>query len=200
MQMAGGGELVNVDATVSGGCSSAVNVGDVTISEPDRVDQRGGSQVGASAASSGPLTFDEFFDDAWSLMVRLAIGLIDDRSRAEEIAQDSFERALVRWDRLDNPGAFVRTCVVNAARSELRRRRVMRLKAEPVRRPPVGDGPEVMLDALSVLSPRQRSAVVLRYWLDLPDAEIARLLGVRPGTVRSLLSRALDELREVVEK
>ncbi|MGD9792190.1 MAG: SigE family RNA polymerase sigma factor [Acidimicrobiia bacterium] len=172
----------------------------MTISEPDRVDPINQTRGGDRSASSVPLTFDEFFDDGWSLMVRLAIGLIDDRSRAEEIAQDSFERALVRWDRLDNPGAFVRTCVVNAARSELRRRRVMRLKAEPVRRPPVGDGPDVMLDALLVLSPRQRSAVVLRYWLDLPDAEIARLLGVRPGTVRSLLSRALDELREVVEK
>nr|MBA2437814.1 sigma-70 family RNA polymerase sigma factor [Acidimicrobiia bacterium] len=56
-----------------------------------------------------------------------------------------------------------------------------------------------MADALAMLNPRQRAAIVLRYYHDLPEAEIARLLSCRPGTVKSLLSRGIERLKGVIE-
>lgn len=150
--------------------------------------------------SEEAVDFASFFAGEADAMVRLAVGLVDLPARAEEIVQDAFERTLLAWDRLDRPGAYLRTAVVNGCRSELRRRRVMRRHVER----PLTDvvaGPDAsLLDAVAALTPQRRIAVTLRFYADLPEAEIARLMRVRPGTVKSLVSRGLADLRKVVER
>ena len=151
------------------------------------------------AAAPMGVSFDDFYVREYPDMLRLAVGLVDHRARAEELVQDAFERTLMRWGRLDNPGGFLHRVLVNAAHSELRRRRVARrFRVEPtatVAVPPVED--EVMI-ALTRLTPQRRIALVLRFLDDRSEAEVARVMGCRVGTVKSLVSRGLVDLREVI--
>jgi RNA polymerase sigma factor (sigma-70 family) len=149
-----------------------------------------------TATSDG---FTELYLREYGPMVGLATALVDERGRAEEIVQDAFAKTLSRWQTIDEPGSYVRMAVVNGARSELRRRQVRRRASfapQPVDR---GDS-EYLADAVAQLTPRRRIAVVLRFWADLSHVEIARLLSCRTGTVKSLVSRGLADLREVIER
>ncbi len=138
-------------------------------------------------------------------LVRLAVSLVDSRERAEEIVQDAVVRALRRWDSLANPGGYLRVAVVNGCRNELRHRSLVRRRAPSgPDRPelPAQHGPrrDELLDALATLSPRRRIALVLHFYLDLPETEIAEMLGVRPGTARSLVARGIADLRKVITR
>ncbi len=138
-------------------------------------------------------------------LIRLAYVMLDDRPGAEDVVQEAFYGLYRRWDRLkdaDHAIFYVRTAVLNGCRSALRRRAVRRrvLAAEPV---PVasaeaevlrGEQREEVIRALGRLPYRQREALVLRFYLDLPDEQIARVMGIRPSTVRSTVFRALDAL------
>ena len=164
------------------------------------------------ASPMGREGFDEFFRRHWLAMVRLAGLLVDDIASAEDVAQDAFVAYQRRRETLrsaDADVAYLRTCVVNGARSVLRRRAVSRRYAAS--RTDIGpdspdpatvaaaDSSEVMA-AVRRLPRRQREVVVLRYWLDLSHAEVARLLGVSTGTVKSTASRALDALQTLLEE
>jgi len=142
--------------------------------------------------------FDEFYRAEYAPMVRLARGLVDTSECAEELAQDAFAQVFERWDRLDSPGGYLRTAVVNGARSELRKREVRRRigLGQPREAPAERD---YLLDALDRLPPKRKTALVLRFYAGLSEREIAETMGVRPGTVKSLVSRGLAELREVIE-
>lgn len=153
-------------------------------------------------ALTATVGFDALFAAEHAAMVRLAHVALGSRAEAEEVVQDAFLRVHERWDRLDEPGGYLRTCVVNGARDVLRRRAVReRLagRAAPVDRGPADLGADHVLDAVDRLPPKRRLAVILRYYADLPEAEIAAALGVRPGTVKSLLHRGLEQLRQEVE-
>jgi RNA polymerase sigma-70 factor (sigma-E family) len=138
---------------------------------------------------------------AWyPAMVRLAVLIVSDRQEAEEVAQDAFVAAYRRWGRIATPVPYIRRSVVNRGRDVLRRRRLasaLRLRpahdTEPAPTEPVDD-------LLATLPPRQRAAVVLRFYEDLTVDEIATTLHARPGTVKSLLHRALARLREEIER
>ncbi len=133
-------------------------------------------------------------------MLRLGFLLTSDRDAAAEIAQESFIRTYERWDRLDNPGGYLRTTVVNRCNDHHRRR--LRRRTHTVAAVidhTVRDPDDVLADVIGGLKPKRRAAVVLRYYLDLPQAEIAEILGVRPGTVKSLLHRALADLRTALD-
>jgi len=146
-------------------------------------------------------TFDAVYVHERGALVRLAVTMVDDPERAAEIVHDAFEKLYVRWARVRDPGAYLRTTVVNRCRSELRRRAVQRRQPPPRHETTemtlADDG---LLAALQRLKPRQRVALSLRFLVDLPDDEIAVLMGARPGTVRSLISRGLAELRKEVER
>ena len=143
--------------------------------------------------------FDEFYRAEYAPMVRLARGLVDTSESAEEIAQDAFAQVFERWDRLDSPGGYLRTAVVNGARSELRKREVRRRVG--LDRPPQPDAErDYLVDALDQLPAKRKTALVLRYYAGLSEREIAETMGVRPGTVKSMVSRGLAELREVIEQ
>jgi len=142
-------------------------------------------------------------------MVRLAYLMVGSTSVAEDLVQDAFARMHRHWDNAEHPKAYLRTSVVNACRSHLRRAALERAyKRHPsVVGDAAGSHPggshmaeaDELFDALAVLPSRQRAALVLRFYEDLSEADIAVALGCRPGTVKSLLHRGLAELRKVVE-
>jgi RNA polymerase sigma-70 factor (sigma-E family) len=143
------------------------------------------------------VTFEDLYAEQYRTMVRLAYAMVDTREQAEEVVQDSFAAVYERYDRLDHPVAYLRTTVLNGCRRVLRRRMLSRRQPTP----PGEDGSLVynhVVDAIRRLPHKQRSMVVLRYDLQLTDAEIAATLGVPLGTVKSTLHRAIAALRKEV--
>lgn len=132
---------------------------------------------------------------------RLAYLLTGDRATAEDVAQDAFLRVASRLGALRDEaafGAYLHRAVVNGVRNRARRQRLERLHP-PVPQPPY-DLPDVaardaLWQAMLRLPHRQRAALVLRFYLDLSEADIAARLGCRPGTVKSALARGLAALR-----
>lgn len=145
-------------------------------------------------------TLVDLYQDRYDPMVRLAYLLVGDRAVAEELVQDAFVKVHRHWADVQHPKAYLRTAVVNTCRSWGRRRR--REDEHHRRRLEAVPDPELvadeMWDVLATLPERQRSAVVLRFYEDLPEAEIAALLGCRPNTVRTLVHRGLATLRKEV--
>jgi RNA polymerase sigma-70 factor (sigma-E family) len=145
-------------------------------------------------------SFTEFYRASVGPMVRFAFLVTGGSADAEDLVQDAFANMHPRWDEVEHPAAYLRRSIVNAAAS--RRRRLA--LAGRVRPGPtsfvVELGAHELRDAIAALPPRRRAAVVLRYYEDLGDAEIADALGCRIPAVKSLLHRALRDLREVVER
>jgi RNA polymerase sigma factor (sigma-70 family) len=139
------------------------------------------------------------YHDRYRDLVRLAYLLTSQAAIAEEIVQDAFVASHRNVDQVRDPYAYVRTAVVNRCYSWGRR-----LKLERERRPAPPDPAELvadeMWDALATLSERQRTAIVLRFYADLPDPRIAEILGCRPATVRTAIYRGLRELRKVIDR
>lgn len=146
----------------------------------------------------GAGSFEALYADEAQAMSRLAYLMVGSAELAQELVHDAFARLYERWDRVDNPGAYLRTTVVNGCRDTLRRRLLADRERTDLR-PDAQLGADHLIDALAILPHRQRAAIVLRYYEDRSEADIADLLGVRPGTVKSLLSRGLATLREVIE-
>ena len=131
-------------------------------------------------------------------LVRVAYLIIGSQPAAEDVVQDAFAKLHERLDGIRQPAAWLRTVVVNAAKNEIRRqvnrrRLLARLGRAQAVDPPAE--PSGMLVALATLTPRQRAVVVLRFYEDLSEAEIAAHLRIRPGTVKSNLHRAVQTLR-----
>jgi RNA polymerase sigma-70 factor (sigma-E family) len=142
----------------------------------------------------------------YTRLVRLSFLLIHDHGRAEELVQDAFVELHGRWHRLRDPQkalAYLRQSVVNRSRSELRHRAVVDRK--PTQPPPPQESAEDtaiagsvradMLAAVDGLPRRQREVLILRYFLDLSEAEIAETLKISPGSVKSHSSRGISALR-----
>jgi RNA polymerase sigma-70 factor (sigma-E family) len=159
----------------------------------------------AEASVAGPPrpgSLADLYRERYGAMVRLAYLMVGSTSVAEDLVQDAFARVHRHWDDAEHPKAYLRMAVVNACRSHLRR---LALERAYKRHPSVtGDGvqsaPDELFDALAALPARQRAALVLRFYEDLSEADIAVALGCRPGTVKSLVHRGLAELRKVVEQ
>jgi RNA polymerase sigma factor (sigma-70 family) len=173
----------------------------------------------ASAPASA--SFGDLYLGSFTAMVRLARVLVDSPQTAEDLVQDAFVQLHRHWGGVRDPRAYLRRSVVNACRSH--HRRPWRERSRPWRDDVTGrvgiagldeargdvvdgaavqgrsDDADVLGAALATLPYRQRAALVLRYYSDLPDAEIAIALGCRPGTVASLVHRGLQRLREVVD-
>ncbi|WP_406461073.1 SigE family RNA polymerase sigma factor [Streptomyces sp. NBC_01622] len=148
--------------------------------------------------------FRDFVDNRSSALLRTAVLLSGgDRHAGEDLLQNALVKVAGRWQRIDEPEAYVRRILyrqqVSRWRLKWRRREVS--VAEP---PEVGAAADaasaaelrlVMREALSRLTARQRTVLVLRYFEDLPEADVARLLGCSVGTVRSTTHRSLARLR-----
>jgi RNA polymerase sigma-70 factor (sigma-E family) len=142
--------------------------------------------------------FAAFYAGHYSDLVRLAT-VLSGPADAADLVQDCFVRLHGRWTSVHEPLPYVRRSVVHACASHHRRMaRGRRLTPRPERQDSEL-GADELEDALAKLPSRQHAAVVLRYYADLPDADIARALRCRPGTVRSLIHRALADLRKGIE-
>jgi RNA polymerase sigma-70 factor (sigma-E family) len=160
---------------------------------------------GAAAAE-----FSEFAHSRWPALVRLGYAVTGDRDLAEDLAQTALANAYASWSRVrkaDDPDAYVRRIVLNAHRGSFRKRRVSERLTEsppdilaPVPDPAGQHGDRAtVIAALGTLPRRQREVLVLRYWLDLTEAQVAATLGCSVGNVKSQTSRALSRLRGSTE-
>jgi len=152
--------------------------------------------------------FEDFVRARSDALFRTALLLTgQNRSEAEDLLQGALERAYRRWGRIcrsGDPERYVRAILANASTDRWRRlgRRGERSLPDDGTGPVTGDHAgdvadrDFLLRALAALPPRQRAVLVLRYFCDLPEAEIADALGCSTGTVKSQASRALAKLRE----
>jgi len=137
-------------------------------------------------------------------LVRLAYVMLGDRAAAEDVVQEAYGGLYRRWGQLsdkDRALPYVRSSVLNGCRSALRRRRTREIGG--IHQPPAasaetaaltGEERREVMRALRRLPDRQREVLVLRFYLDEPEAEIARVMGISQGTVRSTAHRALAAL------
>jgi RNA polymerase sigma-70 factor (sigma-E family) len=144
-------------------------------------------------------------------LVRLAVLLVHDVQTAEEVVQDAFEAMHLAWRRLrdsEKALSYLRQTVVNRSRSVLRHRKVVDLhppKPAPDE-PSAEHGALALLErsaviaALSSLPHRQREAVVLRYYADFSEADIASAMGISRGAVKSHTARAMTALKSILEQ
>ncbi len=146
-----------------------------------------------------PPLFDDLYRRERDGLVRLAFLLTGSQAAAEDLVQDVFLRARPRLEAVDEPAAYLHRSVTNACWSWHRHRR----REDQYRpdRPVVvaGTSDVEMWDALARLAPRRRHVLVLRYYLDYSEAQVAGVLGCRVGTVKSATHRALQDLRRVLE-
>jgi RNA polymerase sigma-70 factor (sigma-E family) len=140
-------------------------------------------------------------------LIRLAIVMLGDRPAAEDVVQEAFCGLYRRWNQLsdtDKALSYVRSSVINGCRSALRKRRLPRgLRWEPAGESPesavlISEEHQEVLAAMRRLPVRQREAVVLRFYLDLGEEEIAASMRVTRGTVKSTTSRALAALGKML--
>ncbi|NUO55415.1 MAG: SigE family RNA polymerase sigma factor [Hamadaea sp.] len=144
--------------------------------------------------------FDDFIRARHTALLRFAHVLTGDPHLAADLVQDALERTGLAWRRVrrqDMPEAYVRRAIVNGFVSGIRRRRREVLTdVVPDRAGPEGDPPDdAMWRLLATLPRQQRAVLVLRFYEDLTEVEVAEVLGCAVGTVKSNSSRALARLR-----
>ena len=150
--------------------------------------------------------FEAFVSESGAALLRTATLLTSDRHAAEDVYQETLQRLFVRWSRVDNPAGFCRrvmhNIVIDLARARQRRPRELELYDNYDGRDPQSGDPAsaaelrpAVLAALDTLTVQQRAIVVLRYFEDLSQDEVAELLGVSRGTVKSTASLAVARLR-----
>lgn len=146
-----------------------------------------------------PGSLSELYADRFAPMVRLAYLLTGSRAVAEDVVQDSFLRVQQHWDDVREPAAYLRTTVVNGCRAHHRRAGRERARYADLVAETVSAETPIVMDAVAKLPYRQRAALVLRFYEQWTEVEIAAALGCRPATVRSLVHRGLLSLRKVME-
>jgi RNA polymerase sigma-70 factor (sigma-E family) len=150
--------------------------------------------------------FEAFFRAAWPRLFRVVSFTAGDRQLAEDALQVAMTRACRKWSRVSRmaaPEAYVRKIALNevlATRRKAATRRDVAATDPPLALDPAlqrVDDQDALWSAVLALPPRQRAVIVLRYYEDLSEAEIAETLDCRPGTVKSQASAALDRLRQL---
>jgi RNA polymerase sigma-70 factor (sigma-E family) len=164
----------------------------------------------AASAWDADRIVTEIYHGEYKSLVRLAVLLVHDVPTAEEVVQDAFEAMHTAWRRLreeEKALSYLRQAVVNRSRSVLRHRTVVDKNAPK----PAPDEPSAeqgaitliersaVIAALRTLPHRQREAVVLRYYADLSEADIAATMGISRGAVKSHTARAMATLKTILE-
>jgi RNA polymerase sigma-70 factor (sigma-E family) len=153
----------------------------------------------------------EIYTLHYNQLVRLAVMLVHDVQTAEEVVQDAFEAMHLAWRRLresEKALSYLRQAIVNKSRSVLRHRKVVEMHA-PKPAPDEQSAEHAALtliersavtSALRLLPERQREAVVLRYYGDFSEADIAKAMGISRGAVKSHTARAMASLKSILEQ
>jgi RNA polymerase sigma factor (sigma-70 family) len=164
-----------------------------------------GRGVGSEVGREVPRDLPALYDQHYRSLVKLAAVYLDDVESAEEVVQDVFVKLLAGRYRVEpgKEGPYLRSMVLNGARSLLRKRHVRRVKA-PAPADDVVAAEELgvaraeryrVVAAVRTLPHKQASVLLLRYYLELSEAEIADTLGIAPGSVKSHAHRALAKLQ-----
>jgi RNA polymerase sigma-70 factor (sigma-E family) len=149
--------------------------------------------------ASDPLKFVDLYRAEYPSMVRLAHALTGNPETAEDVVQDAFSRLHGRIEKLSSPGGYLRSTVVNLCRDKARRNQIeQRGAASMPAATVVSPTTSELLDVLFRLPYRQRAVLVMRYWGDWSEAEIAQALRCRPGTVKTLASRGVARIKKEI--
>ena len=161
------------------------------------------------SGSDADAAVEQLYAAYWRQLVRLSTMLVRDQAAAEDLVQDAFVAMHGRWSRLREPDkalAYLRQAVVNRSRSALRHRVVVDRhlrSATPADVTVAGPGlagsrRDAVLAALAQVSERQREVLVLRYYLDFSEAQIADALGISRGAVKAHAHRGSAALRDLL--
>jgi RNA polymerase sigma factor (sigma-70 family) len=161
------------------------NAVDPTTDEVEPVNHRGNAT-----------TLESLYVEHRRRLTHLAAAITLDRGLAEEVVQDVFVGLQQRMEHVHNPAGYLQQSVVQRSISVLRRRRVAARHPMPVAQVSVSPDIDETWGAVTGLPARERAAVVLRYWLDMSESDIAAALGWPNGTVKSTLHRALKRLEK----
>lgn len=163
--------------------------------------------IGRARRDDSRVDLPALYEAHYRSLVKLASFYTDDTETAEEVVQDAFVKLLRGNHRIDtNVGGYLRSMVLNGARSQLRKRKVRRdfvpetprpVESAEVRGVAAADSTAVVA-ALRALPDKQSAVLVLRYYLDLSEAEIADTLGIARGSVKSHASRGLAKLASML--
>jgi len=161
------------------------------------MDEQAALMTGSLEHLQVPLDFEEFFETERERLFRALLLVTHDSAEAEDLMQEAFVRIWERWDRVaqvEDPVGYLFKTAMNLHRSALRRALTA---AKRSLRPPAGRDPfdevadrDEAVRSLALLTPRQRAAVVVTELLGYSSEEAGAILGVRPGTVRTLTSQA----------
>jgi RNA polymerase sigma-70 factor (sigma-E family) len=201
------------ETLIAGTLLPEVVIAPAELAAPASVPVYSGSTTysGNSVAWDASDIVTEIYTLHYNQLVRLALLLVHDVQTAEEVVQDAFEAMHVAWRRLresEKALAYLRQTVVNKSRSVLRHRKVVDM--HPPR--PAPDEPSAehavlallersaVVSALRLLPERQREAVVLRYYADLSEADIAKAMGISRGAVKSHTARAMAALKSTLAR
>lgn len=152
-----------------------------------------------------PTAFDAFVRARLPSLLRFAHAVCGDPHTAADLVQDALERTGMRWDRIDrtgDPEGYVKRAIVNGRISRWRKlRRESLVDVVPEHLPYINrpSRDDTMWQLLATLPRRQRAVLVLRYYEDMSEEQIAATLGCAPGTVKSQASKALAKLRAALE-
>jgi RNA polymerase sigma factor (sigma-70 family) len=168
------------------------------------MDAAGTSDEGSlvrTAAADG--TFDTWYRNQYPHLVRVLTVVSGDLEIASDAAAEAFTRALAQWSRvgaMTSPSGWAYTVALNVLRRRQRRAHLERLVAQrPPAPPPVPQDYLYLWEAVRSLPPRQRTAIMLHYVGDLPQEQVAKIMGIAPGTVAATLSAARSKLRSVLD-
>lgn len=155
---------------------------------------------GQPAGEQDEASFRRFVEESHRTLLRTAWLLTGDRWLAEDLVQTAFTATYLHWRSVEVPEAYARTSLVRAAVRGGRRRQLEQPRAELPEQPvddltDSRDTVHAVRQALESLPVDQRAVLVLRFWSDCSEAEIASVLGCRPGTVKSRAARGLAALR-----
>src|ERR1700751_3191709 len=159
-------------------------------------------------SSGDRVAFGEYVRSRSHALLRAAQAMTGNRQDAEDLLQSTLVKAYQSWDRIDDPAAldtYVRRIMVNTHISGWRRRRVDEYPTDELPEEAVDsqmsdcEMPEVVRRALDRLPRRMRAAVMLRYYDDMSEPEVAAALGISVGTVKSTVARAVAKLRADAE-
>ena len=159
--------------------------------------------------------FERFVEDSAESLLRTGYLVVWDLATAEDLVQECLFRVARRWPRvrsMEHPKAYARRILINLALDDSKRRHRHRAELDLTSRPTTDNRPDEaaaralgmvettseLIDGLGALSPGQRAVLVLRYFEDLTEAQVAEVLGCSVGTVKSTSSRGLDRLRQAL--
>ena len=152
-------------------------------------------------------SFERFVQERSTTLLRVAYLLTADQGHAEDLLQSVLEKVARRWSNItESPDAYARRALINASASRWRRRRIREVPLAEASTT-TGDDPlgalllrDQLITGLAALPARQRAVLVLRYFEDLSETEIATALGCSNGTVKSQCARGLSKLRAHIHR